>query len=156
AAKEPVGLVLGPGGIVERLGIAGRRAVAEREAPDILNHERMARAFAQSTELLAAGWVEGVDAAVAEVADQQVAAEGSKARRREHHAPRRVEVAARDEAAVEVTVGLEDVDKAVARAGLVIVGVGVLLGVADVELAVDGSDPERRVALRQAGIVEAL
>ena len=99
--------------------------------------------------------VVGVDRAVAEVADEQrvvelaVALQGGPG-----HPPGGVELALAGEPLEQVPLGVEDVDEAVARAGDVVVLGGVLLGVGDVEVAVDGLDAERGVAGRDARVGE--
>src|SRR5262249_30871237 len=98
-----------------------------------------------------------VDVAVAEVANEYVPAELAEAGWRHRRADRRVEQSARGEAADEVAVGIELVDKAVAHAGAVVLPVGGLLGVSDEqraikvldskgsEIAGDGVGPRSRV-----------
>src|SRR5262245_37093245 len=103
----------------------------------------------------------GPDPAVAEVADQQGTGEPAEARRRDRHAPRRVQRAAARDAyrtaewtaeAVEV----EAVDEAEADAGHLVLLVRVLLGVGDVDAAATrrGHDVERREPGRQPRVGE--
>src|SRR5690242_16104550 len=84
-----------------------------------------------------------MDPAVAEVAHQDVAAEGSEAGRRERYCPRRVELALADQALEQVAVGGEDVHEAVARPGVVVCLARSLLGEGDVQVAVDVVDAKR-------------
>ncbi|HWP33028.1 MAG TPA: hypothetical protein VNL97_04700, partial [Solirubrobacterales bacterium] len=77
---------------------------------------------------LAARRVVGVDAAVAEVADQDVAAEGAEGRRGECHGPGGVEHSAADEPLEQVTVRGEDVYEPVAGVRDVVVLARALLG----------------------------
>ncbi len=100
--------------------------------------------------------VVGVDAAVAEVADEDVAAEGAEGGRRERHRPGRVELAAADEPLQQVAVGREDVDEAVAGPCVVVVLAGALLGEGDVEVAADVVDPERGEAGGDRRVGEAV
>src|SRR5260370_28129982 len=51
----------------------------------------------------------GVDHTVAEVSNKKIAAQGTEARGREHHPPRRVEVAAGCETGDEIAVSREDI-----------------------------------------------
>src|SRR5262249_28873395 len=96
-----------------------------------------------------------VYAPVAEVADQDLAAEAAKRKRRPGHAPGRVQRAAAGEAAQQVSVGVEDVDEAVPRARDVVVLSAVLFGVTHEQVTVDVRDAKRGVAWRQVGIEEA-
>lgn len=97
---------------------------------------------------------EGVDPAVAEVADQQLPAELTEVGRCLGQAPRRVEGVPGGHAPQEGAVGPEGADEAEAVAGDLILGVGILLGVGHEDRAVDVLDPERRVT-RGPGPVSA-
>src|SRR4029077_21250686 len=105
---------------------------------------------------LAARWVVGIDVAIAEVADQDVAAKGAEGRRRERDRPGGVEPASADEPLQQVAVRCEDVDEAVAGPRVVVVLAGALLGEGNVELAADVVDPERREPGRDRGVDEAV
>jgi hypothetical protein len=94
---------------------------------------------------------ERVDDAVAEVTDQQPVGEMSEARRRQRHAPGRVERAAGDDATDQVAVDVEHVDVAESRAGNVVLGICVLLGEGDIDAAEDVSGCRR--VRSAAGIV---
>ena len=83
---------------------------------------------AQLARAGAGGRVVGVDVAVAEVADEQVAAEPAEAARRQRQAPRRVERAPGDQPPDERAVIGEHVHEPVAPPGDVVVQRGVLLG----------------------------
>ena len=87
-----------------------------------------------------------VDVSVAEIADEQIVAEVAEVGGRLHHAPGGVELALRHEALLQLAIGGVDVDEAEAGALDIVFGVGILLGIADVELAADIGDAERRVA----------
>src|SRR5207248_1854297 len=80
------------------------------------------------------------DAAVAEVADQQVAPEVAEGGGGQHHPPRRVERPVADQPLEVPGGGVEDVEEAVARPGHVVVCRGVLLGEGDVNLAAEVGD----------------
>src|SRR5207249_812443 len=88
--EQPVALVVDPGGEEERVA----RAVvgdspAERDRPKAVDGDRTVVGAAQLAEELAGRGVHGVDAAVAEVADQEVAAEAAEVRRRAGDTARR-------------------------------------------------------------------
>src|SRR5262249_20404074 len=70
------------------------------------------------------------------------------------HSPRRVERALAGEAFYQHTVGVKDVNEAAPGAGGVILLLGVLLRVSDVQLAVDGRNAEGREARRQMLVSE--
>src|SRR5581483_6856607 len=98
--------------------------------------------------------VERVDPPVAEVADEEIAAEGTEARWRLGQAPWGIQETTRSQSLHEQPVRREDVDEPATGTGHVIVLRGVLQGVGHVEQAVDLLDPEWRVARRHEGIVE--
>src|ERR1700726_4105948 len=102
------------------------------------------------------GVIEGVDVAVTEVADQDVAAESAEGRGGRGPRPGGVHPPLAEEPLEEAAVGIEDVDESVARAGEVVMLVRLLLGEGDKELAADVVDPERRKTSRDARIGEAL
>src|SRR5262249_26331920 len=85
---------------------------------------------------------------------EQGAAEVAEGRRRQHQRPRRVQVAARDQPLFKVAIGVEHTDEAAAGAGDLVLGVSVLFGVGDVDLAADGGDVERGVAGGQGRVGE--
>ena len=158
-AEQAVRLVVEAGGEVHRVGVAAAAAVADLQRPQPVDLDGLAVGVVQVAQGGAGRGVEGVDAAVAEVAHQQVAAEGPEARRRQRQAPRRVERAARDQALLPAgqarrAVQVEHVDEAVALAGHVVVLVGVLLGVGDIDLAAQDLHVERGVALGEVRVGE--
>jgi hypothetical protein len=95
-----------------------------------------------------------IDPAVAEIADQYVAGELTEARRRQRHAPRRIERSARGKAPQQMSVGVEDIDEAKMRARDIVMLGRILLGIGDKEVAVDIVDAVRRIARGQVGIGE--
>src|SRR5579863_8997698 len=129
-------------GEIERLR-AGLRAAAEGQRPEFVDGDRLAiRAFELIDEL-AARRVD-IDAAVAEIADENVAAEMAEARRRHGETPRRVERTVLGKARQQIPVGVEDIDEAGTRAGDAVMLVGALLRIGDPERAVDVLDVEGR------------
>src|SRR5436190_12901861 len=151
--EEPVRLVGGAGREEQRVRRADH-AVAELQGPEAVDLELGAHLALERAEELAALRVEGVDLPVAEVADEQVTARGAEALRRLHDSPRGIERAARGEPAQQVPPLVEDVDEAVVGARDVVLGVRVLLRVADHDVAADRLDPERRVAVRELAVPE--
>src|SRR5207248_7121366 len=92
-AEEPVGLVVRAGGEVQRLRVAVRAGVAELERPQPVDCDLVAVLVAEGAVLLEVAvrlLRERVDLAVAEVADQEVAAQASPSCRRERDPPRSV------------------------------------------------------------------
>src|SRR5207244_11695734 len=83
---------------------------------------------------------EGVELAVAEVADDQTAAEPSEILWRHRHAPGRVQQAVRADPRDEVAVGIELPDEAVSDPGDVVLAA--LQRVADEDRVADGLDAE--------------
>src|SRR5262249_49707435 len=100
--------------------------------------QRLAVRVLELTQEAAGLQLKDVDTAVAEVADQQVAAELAEAVRGDRHAPGRIErgqgaarCRPRGEALEEVAAGVELIDEAVAGTFDVVVLFGVLLGVSN-------------------------
>ena len=92
---------------------AGGPAVAERQRPEPLDGDGVALGVGELAEEGAGAWVEGVDAPVAEVADQQGVAERAEPGRRRGQTPGGVQRALRGESAQENPAGVEDIDEAV-------------------------------------------
>src|SRR5216117_2490033 len=84
--------------------------------------------------------------AVAGVADEQVAAEGTEVGRREGEPPRRVELTLGSDAPEQVAGGVEGVHEPMALAGDIVVLVRVLQRVGHVDSAADVPDTEKYVA----------
>ena len=74
-AEHAVGLAIGAGGEIDRLRVAGSTAIPRSERPQSVDHERAAVSAVQLAEKAGGGGIKDVDPAVAEIADQQVAAE---------------------------------------------------------------------------------
>src|SRR6476619_63269 len=89
--------------------------------------------------------VVGVDPAVTEVADEQVATERAEPRRRDRHAPGRVQRAMLDHAPEQYASRRELVDEAVADACDIVMPHSVLRRIADVDLSAQRCNAERRV-----------
>ena len=75
--------------------------------------------------------VKGIDPAVSEIPDQDIAAKVTERRWRLHHSPRRVQRTVGGEAAYEVPVRFEDVDAAVTRTWKIVFSIGILQRIAD-------------------------
>src|SRR6478752_865000 len=127
-------------------GTTSERCSAETQGPEPVDGNRFSSGLAQLAEVRTGLGVEGVDASVAEVANEQCAAQSAEAGRCQRKPPRGVQDAARDQPTNEGTVGGEYVHEPVAPTGDVVTQGGVLLGVGDVELAGEFLNVERRVA----------
>src|SRR5207248_5423951 len=95
-AEETVALAVRPGGEEQRARRPVVPALAELERPETVDRQRLAACASELCAVLEVAVAElgvDVDLPVAEVADEQVAGEGAKARRREREPPRRVELA---------------------------------------------------------------
>src|SRR5882762_11664076 len=137
---------------IERIGTR-RFPAAEGQGPQSVDHQWLAIGafqFIDETAVL----VKYVDPAVAEVADEDVAAESAEGIRRTRDAPRRIERPATDQAPQQMAVGIEHIDKAVTLACHVVVLFSVLLRVSDEEIAIDVRYAEGRVACRDPRILE--
>ena len=87
AAEQAVHLVLHARGEVYRIGVARRAVIARDQLPQVRDHDRVAARVGQVTDKLVILQVIRFDSAVAEVADQQIAAKRTEARRRNGEAP---------------------------------------------------------------------
>ena len=77
---------------VQRVLGAGGAAVAERQPPQVRDGDWLAaRVFQLAGEMAVLG-IEGVDGAVAEIADQQIVAEAAKVRGGHRYGPRLIDV----------------------------------------------------------------
>src|SRR5690242_10224190 len=103
----------------------------------------MSRSIGQRATEGAAGRIEGVDHAVPEVADEQIAAELPERRGRQRDAPRRIQMGIAD-LLEQVAVQVEHADEAAGYRRK-------LFRVLDVQLAVHGLDVERREARGEVG-----
>src|ERR1700674_5518920 len=96
-AEEAVHFPVGPGREEERASWTCGCAVAEPKTPQAVDHDRLLVGATQGAFEFAIPRVVCVDAAIAEVSDQEVAAEVAEALRRDGQAPRGVELSAADE-----------------------------------------------------------
>ena len=131
-------------------------AVARRQRPEIADGDRLAVDAVQLADELVVVQIVGVDCAVAEIADQQVAGELAEILRRDRQSPRRVERPVGGDTGDQFAAERELVDVTVARAGHVVVLELVLLGVGHEQMAVQHLRVERRVAGRQVAVGEAV
>src|SRR4029077_16573223 len=98
-------------------------------------------------------WRIGVDRPVAEVADEQVAAEAAEVAWRHRQPPRSVQLATRGDARDEGPVCRELVDEAEALSGHLVMA-SALLRVGDEQVAADVLDPERPIPRGEARVDE--
>jgi hypothetical protein len=98
--------------------------------------------------------VERVYFSIPEIPNENIAAEPAEGERCARDAPWRIQRPAASEAPQQITVGIENVDKAISGTGDVVVLRGVLLGVRDEETAVDILDAERRITVRNFQVGE--
>src|SRR5438105_8327613 len=137
-----------------------RSAVAELQRPQAVDPERRPRGGVELAALLRlalalrAREVEGVDRAVAEVADEQVAAERPEACRGQRETPRRVQAPARGDPPEQRARGVVRIDEAMASAGHVIVRGGVLQRVRHIDRPPDALDAKWRVPGGKARVSE--
>src|SRR5438105_11008479 len=100
----------------------------------------MAGTIRQWPEGGARRWIESVNPAIAKIADQEVAPELAESRRRERHAPRGIQRSVRGKTAEQVAVRVELINKSISRARDVIVPVGVLQRVSNIQYPVNVLD----------------
>src|SRR5437867_69153 len=153
-----MGLVIGAGGEEDRVRwpVVGG-AVAELQRPEPVDHERPA---VPGAELAGVGVgatgarLLGVDRAVAEFADQQVAAEATEVAGSAGDAPPRVQLAAAGDPRKQRSVAVEGIDEPEALPVDVVLALGVLLVVGDEDAVADRLDPEGSEAAREVGVDE--
>ena len=120
-AEQAVRLIVRPGGEEQRVHRPCASAVAEAKRPKALDLQGRPAGTVQHAEVLILAVVKyirrivGVNAAVAEVADEQVVAEGTEVSRRQRQPPRRVSVPSRRDAANQVAAGVERVHESMAH-----------------------------------------
>src|SRR3954452_18512564 len=147
-AEEPVGLVVRAGREEQRVhGAVVRGAVAELERPQAVDRDLQPVLVADDALVVPAPvgeLPEGLDDAVAEVPDQQVARERAEPGGRGHReAPRGVHAAVRRDAVQELAVQIEHVDDPGPRRVHLVAARFLLLGVRDEDAVADRLDPER-------------
>ena len=119
-------------------------AIAEPQCPETVNRDPLAigtSELAVEVEVITLLPI-CIDTAITKVAHKQIIAEAAEIRRGEDQPPGRVELTVRSHALEEVAVGIEDINEAVALACDVIVLVGILFGIGDIEVAVQVLDVE--------------
>src|SRR5919201_6653594 len=126
-AEQTVALAVRTRGEVQRVGRSRARIpMAELQRPQPVDLQRRAVGGVQLPELdrlagaARGGQIEGVNLAVAEIADEKGAAERAESRGRERESPGRVEPAFRGDALEQVAGGVVGVDEAVTDAGDVV------------------------------------
>src|SRR4051812_40666134 len=117
-AEEPFRLLLRSSCEVEVVRVAEGLAVAVLEVPEAVELHGRAVGCAEVVDELARLRVEGEDAAVAEVADQQLARERAEVLGGHHQAPGGDQLAPLLEALEQATLGVEAAHEAVAGVGL--------------------------------------
>src|SRR5215472_6955264 len=141
-AKQTVHLVMGAGCEIERVG-ARIPAAAQGQFPQPIDDDWLAIGVPESTAKIPVR-VERVYFPVTEISNENIAAEPAKGERCPRYSPRRIERPAAGEAPQQMAVGVEHVDKAIARACHVVTFVRLfLLCIGDEEIAVDVLDAER-------------
>src|SRR5260370_39855000 len=103
AAEEAVLLTVRTGSEVDCIGVTASAPIADPQAPQPVDHDRLSVGIGQLAEEIAGAGVERVDVAVAEIADQYVAAKPAEARRSQRHAPRRIELLTLGESRLHLT-----------------------------------------------------
>ena len=76
--KRPCGFIIGAGGEIEVVRIPAIAAIAEDQAPEAVDDDRVAIDIFESAQKCTGSWIEGINLAIAEVAHQQVIAEFTK------------------------------------------------------------------------------
>src|SRR5262245_40505875 len=152
-AEQAVLFVVDSGREQQGRRVAGY-AVAEAQRPQPIDLDRVTVLVPEAPDEFATSWLVGIDTAVTEVADQQGAAEAAEPCRREHETPRSVKLAPLDQVANQVAARAVNVDETPAWAGDLVLAVGVLLGIGDVQQAAELLDVEGCIAARDSPVEE--
>jgi hypothetical protein len=134
-----------------RTGVA---AATECQSPQAVDSQWIAVRILQLIDERAV-IVEDIDSAIAEVANQDFAAEAAECKRCARDSPGRVERPSAGEAAQQVAVCIEYIDESVTVACNIVVLLIVLLRIGDEKVAIDVRDAKRRVAGRDVRVGEA-
>src|SRR5262249_26771536 len=124
--EQAVLLVIRAGSEIHRIGLATIPAVADAEAPQPVDDDRLSAGIAQLVDELSGRSIVGVDMTVAEISDQQRACEWSEAGRRHGHAPGRIELAVLNQALQRLTRDIEGVDDSVTHSRDVVMLIRIL------------------------------
>ena len=117
AAEKTVLLAVDPGCEIHAIGIAAIAAIAVDQRPEAIEYDRVSCGIGELAEEEVGHRVVGIDRAVAEIPDKKVTGETAEPRRRDIESPRRIEETGRRDPCNEISVEIEDADKAVAWAG---------------------------------------
>jgi hypothetical protein len=147
------------GGKIQCVRVAAATTIAEAQPPKSMDCDWIAATIRQLSEEGARDRIEGVNAAIAKIADQEVTPELAESGRRERHAPWGIQRSLRGKTAEQVAVQVELIDKSMSRAGDVIVPVRVLQRVSDKQYPAgvwpdDVLDIEWRIAHRDRWIAK--
>ena len=147
-------LTVVPGIEVERAGIATPDAVAEGYGPESRDHNGATQLVIERAEESACRLIEGVDPAVAEVADEQRAGKRAEAGGRNRQTPGRIERAVGNQTTQEVTVRIELANESIAWTRQVPTRGWIYLRIGDVESAGEVLDVVRREIRRESRVGE--
>src|SRR5262244_2993908 len=146
-SEETVGLIIEPGGEEQGVRVARRKSIPECQAPQAVDRDRIGISGLELTEEPPGKSIEGVDATVAEITDQQGIAERAEIGGSQSQAPGRVKRPLRSEASDQPAIGVEDIHEPIARACYIIVMFRVLQGKGDIEWVINALDAEGSKAL---------
>jgi len=122
-------------------------AIHQQQAPQAVKLERDIENVFRSADKTAVAGIINIDAAIAEIADPELSISNLES-------PRCVEISARDQAPKQLPMRVEDVDKTTARAGDIILSIGVLFRIRHHHVAVKIANSERRIPGGNIGITE--
>jgi hypothetical protein len=101
-----------PGRERQSPGRLSHQALAETQAPWVVDFQHLFICPTQLSKGSAGSWIERIDGAVAEISDEQPIAEPPEVRGRKGEAPRCVQTPTRGEPADQATIGVEYDDEA--------------------------------------------
>src|SRR6266566_8441163 len=152
-AEETICLIVDARCEEERVSRTRQGTIAKAQCPQAVDSNWIAfLVFELAAEATSVKFV-GIDAAVTEIANQQVLAEATETLGGKGQAPGRVECTMRNETLEQVPTGVEDIDKAITWPCLVIMLARFLEGIGDIEIAVNVLDAERSETLACEGTI---
>src|SRR5260221_7830958 len=140
---------------VERGGVAASHSVTKGYGPKAGDNNRTTQLVIERAKKRARAYVEGVDLAVAEVADQERVSKRAETGGRDCYSPRRIERAIRNQTTEEVTVCIELTDETISWSVKALTRYWIDLRIEDVERASQVLYVERSKIHRDARICEA-
>ncbi len=147
--EEAVVLILNARREEELVGLTPAPTIAEGQGPEPIEDEGLAVLVRQYAQRCSRCRIERIDAATPEIADEQIIAKATEIGGSQRHSPGQIEWTTANQAFEQVSIGIEDVHKAMSPAYFT-----VLSCIEDVELAADILNVEWGIPLWNAGVMK--